>query len=64
MMGMTVLEEEVRGKFRQGGGHESTEGMGSAEGLKRRARRFLDISRLNIRKGAAGLRGCSLFTII
>ena len=26
---MTVLEEEVRGKFRQGGGHESTEGMGS-----------------------------------
>ncbi|WP_279220404.1 hypothetical protein [Clostridium sp. AF20-7] len=28
------------------------------------ARRFLDISRLNIRKGAAGLRGCSHFTII
>jgi len=59
---MTVLEEEVRGKFRQGGGHESTEGMGAAE--ERGARRFLDISRLNIRKGAAGLRGCSHFTII
>ncbi len=25
---MTVLEEEVRGKFRQGGGHESTEEWG------------------------------------
>ena len=30
MRGMTVLEEEVRGKFRQGGEHESTEGMGAS----------------------------------
>ncbi len=37
---MTVLEEEVRGKFRQGGGHESTEGMGAAEGRKRRGASF------------------------
>ena len=40
MRGMTVLEEEVNEKFRQGGGHESTEGMGSAEGRKRRGASF------------------------
>ena len=40
MRGMTVLEEEVRGKFRQSGEHESTEGMGAAEGRKRRGASF------------------------
>ena len=40
MRKMCVLEEEVNEKFRQGGGHESTEGMGAAEGRKRRGASF------------------------